>query len=101
VLGTIAWTVVANSLHSQTAHAARAAAAARRSGHTAASGPAPVAIYHQALAAGVSRGLLAASGIALGALLIAVITIRDRREDPAAPAAAKQPTGEPSPLTLK
>jgi predicted MFS family arabinose efflux permease len=55
VLGTVAWTVVANSLHSQTAHAARGAAAAGRP-HTVTSGPAAVGFYHQALAAGVSRG---------------------------------------------
>jgi threonine/homoserine/homoserine lactone efflux protein len=54
-------------------------------------GPAAMAIYHQALAAGVSRGLLAASGIALAALLIAVITIRGRRVDFGSPEAMIQP----------
>ena len=91
VLGTVAWTVVANSLQSQTAHAARTAAAAGRSGHAVTGGPGAAGIYHQALAAGVSRGLLAASGIALGALLIAVITIRSRREDFGGPEATNQP----------
>jgi hypothetical protein len=91
VLGTVAWTVVANSLHSQTAHVARAAAAAGRPGHTVTSGPAAVGFYHQALAAGVSRGLLAASGIALGVLLIAVIMIRGRQEDSGGPEATNQP----------
>ena len=91
VLGTVAWTVVANSLQSQTAQAARAAAAAGRSGHAATSGPAAAGIYHQALAAGVSRGLLAASGIALAALLIAVVTIRGRRESFGSPEATTQP----------
>jgi predicted MFS family arabinose efflux permease len=55
VLGTVAWTVVANSLHSQTAHAARAAAAAGRP-CTVTSGPAAVGFYHQALAAGAAGG---------------------------------------------
>jgi hypothetical protein len=40
VLGTVAWTVLANRLQSQTAHAARAAAAAGRSGRTVTGGPA-------------------------------------------------------------
>lgn len=61
VLGTITWTVVANSLHSQAAHAARAAAAAGRSGRTAGSGPAPLELSpcagrgHQPGAAGRLR----------------------------------------------
>lgn len=54
-------------------------------------GPTAVGMYHQALAAGVSRGLLAASGIALGALLIAVITIRGHREDLGVPEATNLP----------
>jgi hypothetical protein len=45
-------------------------------------------IYHHALAAGITRGFQAASGLALAALVITAITIRVRREDQAGPAAA-------------
>lgn len=38
-------------------------------------------IYHHALTIGITRGFLTASGIALVGLIIAVITIRVRRED--------------------
>jgi hypothetical protein len=38
-------------------------------------------IYHHALAVGITRGFLAASGIALAALVITAVTIRVRRED--------------------
>ena len=38
-------------------------------------------IYHHALAVGITRGFLTASGIALPSLVITVITIRIRRED--------------------
>lgn len=38
-------------------------------------------IYHNTLAAGIARGFLAAAGIALTALVIAVVAIRIRRED--------------------
>ena len=66
-----------------TAPAARAmhAAAASRSGHVQPSAQVPASIYHNALAAGISRGLLTASAIALAALIIAAVTIRVRRED--------------------
>jgi hypothetical protein len=77
-LGTVAWTAVADSVRSQ------AAAAAAR--HTLANPHAQAAIYHNALAAGITRGFLAAAGIALAALVIAVIFIRVRREDLAGPA---------------
>jgi len=80
-LGTVAWTAVANSVRSQVAHAAAAAA---KSGHPLVAKPGaqvPASIYHQALAVGITRGFLVASGIALAAFVIAVITIRIRRED--------------------
>jgi Major Facilitator Superfamily len=80
-LGTVAWTAVANSARSQVAHAAAAAA---KAGHTLPvkpGGQLPAAIYHQALATGISRGFLAASGIALAAFVIAVVTIRVKRAD--------------------
>ena len=80
-LGTVAWTTVASSARSQIA---TAAAAASSSGHPPQAKPGtqlPASIYHNALTAGISRGLLAASAIALAALIIAAMTIRVRRED--------------------
>jgi EmrB/QacA subfamily drug resistance transporter len=80
-LGTVAWTAVANSVRSQVAHAVAAAA---KSGHPLQVKPGAqvsASIYHQALAVGITRGFLVASGIALAAFVIAAITIRIRRED--------------------
>jgi EmrB/QacA subfamily drug resistance transporter len=83
-LGTVAWTTVANSVRSQTAHAV---VTAGRAAQTRAS------IYHHALAAGISRGFLVASGITLAALVITAVTIRIRRGDlaSAGAAAGRQP----------
>jgi len=82
-LGTVAWTAVAGSVRTQ--------AAAARAGHrTLTTAHVQAVIYHNALAAGITRGFLAAAGIALGALAIAVIAIRIRREDLAGPAAAAE-----------
>jgi EmrB/QacA subfamily drug resistance transporter len=85
-LGTVTWTAVTGSVHSQVADAAAAAA---RSGHglQVRPGAVPASIYSHALATGISRGFLAASGIALAALLIAIIAIRVRRADLAGPGA--------------
>src|SRR5215469_16675506 len=78
VLGTVAWTVVAHSIHAQ---AARAAAAAR-AGHPAhPGGPLAAAIYNHALATGFGRGFLVAAGIALLTLIINLAVIRVRRAD--------------------
>ena len=97
VLGTVAWTAVANSARSQIA------AAAARSGRSLASTQARASVYHHALAAGITRGFLAASGIALAALVITAATTRIRREDltslaAAAPGqpASTQPAAEPA-----
>jgi EmrB/QacA subfamily drug resistance transporter len=92
-LGTVAWTAVASSLRSQLAHAT---ATAGRSGHAFAGARAPAPIYHQALAAGITRGFQAASGIALAALVITAITIRVRRADLAGPAASADTEGQPA-----
>ena len=86
-LGTVVWTGVASSAHSQIA---AAAAVAARSGRSLASTQAGASIYHDALAAGIARGFLAASGIALAALVTAVVAIRVRHEAPANPAAASR-----------
>jgi len=80
-LGTVAWTAVANSARSQIA-------AAGRSGHSLASAQVRASIYHHALATGITRGFLAASGIALAALVTTAVTIRVRREDLTSPTAA-------------
>jgi predicted MFS family arabinose efflux permease len=95
LLGTVAWTTVADSVRTQVAHAAAAAAKAGlplpKPGT-----PPPASIYDHALAVGFSRGFLVAAGIALLALLIAIATIRVRRQEltgavPEPPEAAPQP----------
>ncbi len=79
VLGTVAWTAVANSIRTQTAHAAAVAAHA---GHPARPGQAPLtAIYHHALATGFSRAYLVAAGAMLLALIITIVAIRIKRAD--------------------
>jgi EmrB/QacA subfamily drug resistance transporter len=108
-LGTVAWTTVADYL--------RNAKAAAASGH-------PLAVPHaqllpHALATGFSRGFLVAACIALLAFVIAVATIRLRRQDlagaqaappPPAPAkteaeaksdAAAEAEGTPEPVVLR
>jgi EmrB/QacA subfamily drug resistance transporter len=72
VLGTVAWTTVADSVRTQVAQA----------GVTVAPGAAPPAsIYDRALAVGFSRGFEVAAGVALLAFLIAVVTIRVSRAE--------------------
>ncbi|HZC40557.1 MAG TPA: MFS transporter, partial [Streptosporangiaceae bacterium] len=77
VLGTVAWTAVADSVRSQIA------AAAARAGHPPAGGAGqiPHAIYVHALATGFSRGFLVSAGIALLGLAVALVAIRVRRAD--------------------
>ena len=90
VLGTVAWTVVAHSIHAQ-------AAAAAQAGHPVhPGGPLAAAIYNHALATGFGRGFLVAAGIALLTLIINFAVIRVRRADLAGapqpePAASAQP----------
>ncbi len=74
LLGTVAWTTVADSVRTQVAAAARAGLPVPKPG-----APLPASIYHHALAVGFSRGFLVASGIALLALLIGIVTIRITR----------------------
>jgi EmrB/QacA subfamily drug resistance transporter len=66
VLGTVAWTVVADGARAQ------AAAARTASWH---------AIYQHALAAGFDRAFLTAAGLALLILVVAIAAIRVRRAD--------------------
>ncbi len=76
VLGTAAWTVAADSARSQQARTATMA------GHSAGlGGHLPGVIYQHALAAGFGRAFLAAAGIMLAALVIAIARIHaDVRE---------------------
>jgi EmrB/QacA subfamily drug resistance transporter len=71
VLGTVAWTVVADTLR----HSAAAAA-----GHVP-SKAAQAAAYDHALAVGFSRGFEVSAGIMLLALIVTIVMIRVRRED--------------------
>jgi EmrB/QacA subfamily drug resistance transporter len=86
VLGTVAWTVVANTARHSAAAAQAAAAAAAKAGHplhvTAAQAKAAQAgIYDHALAVGFSRGFVVSAGIMLLALVVTVVMIRVKRED--------------------
>ena len=67
VLGTVAWTTVANSVRTQVGHASAA--------------PPPASIYNHALTVGFSRAFLVAAGIGLLALIIAIATIRVSRQE--------------------
>jgi MFS family permease len=109
LLGTVAWTTVANSIRTQVAHAAAAAAAGGLGqSNTAKAGrplpkpgtPPPASIYNHALTVGFSRGFLVAAGIGLLAVLIAIATIRIRRQDlsgaaPEPPEPASEPAAAP------
>jgi EmrB/QacA subfamily drug resistance transporter len=91
LLGTIAWTTVANSLRTQVAAAVQAGRPVPKPGT-----PPPVSIYHHALTVGFSRAFVVAAGIGLLAVVIAIATIRVRRQDlsgaaPAPQQAATQP----------
>ena len=79
VLGTVAWTAVAASIHSQIT-------AARKRGYPLhAARKVPASITDHALAAGFSRAFEVSALVALLALIITIIVIRVRREDLAAP----------------
>jgi EmrB/QacA subfamily drug resistance transporter len=89
LLGTVAWTAVANSVRTQAAHAAAAAAKADQPLPKPGT-PVPESIYQHALAAGFSQAFLVSTGIALLALLIAAVTIRVRRQELTSAAPAPQ-----------
>ena len=76
VLGTVAWTVVANSARAEGAAAARAASPV-----SSARAASQAAAYQHALAAGFDRAFLVAAGIALFILAVAIAAIRVRRAD--------------------
>jgi hypothetical protein len=79
LLGTVAWTTVADSARTQVAHAAAAVKAGQPLPKPGA--PVPASIYQHALTVGFSRAFIVAAGIALLALLIGIATIRVRRQD--------------------
>jgi predicted MFS family arabinose efflux permease len=86
ILGTVAWSVVADTARHSAAVAQAAAAAAARAGHplslTAAQAKAAQAgIYDHALAVGFSRGFEVSAGIMLLALIVIIVMVRVTRED--------------------
>ena len=99
LLGTVAWTAVANSIRTQVAHAAAAAAKAGQPLPKPGIPP-PASIYDHALAVGFSRGFLVSAGIALLALFIAIATIRVRRQELAGAVPATQEAA-PQPATVQ
>jgi EmrB/QacA subfamily drug resistance transporter len=104
LLGTVAWTAVANSVRTQVAHAAAAAAHAGQP-LPKPGAPPSASIYDHALTVGFSRAFVVAAGIGLLALLIAIATIRISRQElagaasepqqPAPQPAAPQPAAQP------
>ena len=81
VLGTVAWSAVANSLHTQAAAAAAAAKTATVHLSAAQAAAAAKTAANHALATGFSKGYVVAAGIMLLALIITLVTIRVKRED--------------------
>ncbi len=86
VLGTVAWTVVANTARNSGAAAKAAAIAAAKAGHpvhaSAVQARAEVAaISNHALATGFSRGFEVSALVAFIALIVTIIAIRVKRED--------------------
>jgi hypothetical protein len=87
ILGTVAWTAVANSLRSQ--------AAAKAGMHMSAARTAALQtrMYDHAVATGFSRGFIVSAGIAVLALIITLAAIRVTREDLAGVDLMSTPTG--------
>ncbi len=81
VLGTVAWSAVANSLRSSAAAAAGAARTAAAHLSAAQAAALQKAATDHALAFGFSKGYVVSAGIALLALLITVAAIRVTRQD--------------------
>jgi MFS family permease len=76
LLGTVAWTAVANSVRTQVAAAAKAGRPLPKPGTAL-----PASIYDHALTVGFSRAFDVAAGIGLLALLIGIVTIRVSRQE--------------------
>jgi EmrB/QacA subfamily drug resistance transporter len=81
VLGTVAWSAVANSLRSQAAAAAAAAKTATVHLSAAQMAAAQKAASNHALAHGFSLGYIVSGGIMVLALIITILLIRVKRED--------------------
>jgi len=81
VLGTVAWSAVSNSLRSQAASAAAAAAKTGQHLSAAKQAAAQATMTNHALATGFSKGFLVSAGISLLALIITVVAIRVKKED--------------------
>jgi len=81
ILGTVAWSAVANSLRSQAATAAAAAKTATVHLSHAQVAAAQKAASNHALAHGFSLGYIVSGGIMLLALIITIVLIRVKRED--------------------
>jgi EmrB/QacA subfamily drug resistance transporter len=87
ILGTVAWTVVANTARNSVAHAKAAAAAAAKAGHplpkpsAAQLAQAKTSILDHALAIGFSRGFVVSAIIMALALVATIALIRVTRED--------------------
>ena len=86
ILGTVAWTVVANTARKSVTAAKHAAAQAAAAGHPVHATKAQIAhaqtaITNHSLAVGFSRGFEVSAGIALLAFLIAVFMVRVKKED--------------------
>jgi EmrB/QacA subfamily drug resistance transporter len=84
VLGTVAWSAVANNVRIGSAAAAHSAAEAAKAGHPLSHdkiAALQTSLYDHALSVGFSRGFLVSAGIALLGLVITLLTIRIKRED--------------------
>ena len=93
LLGTVAWTVAANTARHSAEAAKAAAATAAKAGHpvhasAAQAKSAATAIYDHALSTGFSRGFEVSAGIMLIALIVAIAFIRVKRADLAGAASA-------------
>ena len=81
VLGTVAWTVVANSARAQATELARAASPVSLAPNARTTAALQAAAYHHALAAGFGRAFLVAAAIALLMLVVATAVIGVSRAD--------------------
>jgi EmrB/QacA subfamily drug resistance transporter len=81
ILGTVAWSAVANSIHSQVTAAAAAAKHATTHLSAAAQAAAAKAITDHAYSVGFAKGYLVSAGIVFLGLVITAVLIRVTRED--------------------
>jgi EmrB/QacA subfamily drug resistance transporter len=81
ILGTVAWSAVATSIHSQAAAAAAAAKHASTHLSAAAQAAAQKGILDHAYSTGFSKGYIVSAGIALLGLIITVLAIRVKKDD--------------------